>query len=264
MADVGSEVIKRRKPRFQKLHNLFNEGASDDKMSIITHLAEFRRRLIACFMVFAVTFCVSFYFSEWIVSQLRALGGSFSFIYISPTELMLSYIRIAVIAGIVISFPVIGYNLWRFLCPGLTVKEKMGFFAILTFGVVLFLIGAAFCYAVVMPLALKFLGGINMDGSIVPMVSIQNYLSFVISMLLTFGIVFELPIVTILLTKIGLLNPLFLKKNRKYVFLLTFVVAAIITPPDITTQVMVALPMMALFEISIALCGILFRKRFKN
>ncbi|MBS7526387.1 twin-arginine translocase subunit TatC [Fusibacter paucivorans] len=233
-------------------------------MSIITHLAEFRRRLIACLVVFAVTFCVSFYYAEWIVDHLRALGENFSFIYISPTELMLSYIRIAVIAGIVISFPVIGYNLWRFLCPGLTVKEKMGFFAILTFGVVLFVAGASFCYAIVMPLALKFLGGINMDGSIMPMVSIQNYLSFVLSMLITFGIVFELPIVTILLTKIGLLNPLFLKKNRKYVFLLTFVVAAIITPPDITTQILVALPMMVLFEISIALCSILFRKRLKN
>lgn len=127
-----------------------------------------------------------------------------------------------------------------------------------------FLIGAAFAFEIVLPITLLFFAGMNAGQTISPMVSIESYISFVSTTLVTFGIVFELPVVVIMFTRIGLLNPAMLRKNRKYVILAVFVLAAFITPPDVTSQILVAFPMLFLFEISLLLSRILFRKRLKR
>ena len=156
------------------------------------------------------------------------------------------------------------YQIWGFIRPGLTRRERQSCFVILTFGMLLFLIGAAFAFEIVLPITLLFFAGMNAGQTISPMVSIESYISFVSTTLVTFGIVFELPVVVIMLTRIGLLNPVMLRKNRKYVILAVFVLAAFITPPDVTSQILVAFPMLFLFEISLLLSRILFRKRLKR
>lgn len=147
---------------------------------------------------------------------------------------------------------------------GLTRRERQSCFVILTFGMLLFLIGAAFAFEIVLPITLLFFAGMNAGQTISPMVSIESYISFVSTTLVTFGIVFELPVVVIMFTRIGLLNPAMQRKNRKYVILAVFVLAAFITPPDVTSQILVAFPMLFLFEISLLLSRILFRKRLKR
>ena len=128
----------------------------------------------------------------------------------------------------------------------------------------LFCLGAVFSFKIVLPIVLVFFAGLDTSGTIQAMVSIENYISFMVTMLVTFGVVFELPIVTVLLTKVGILNPRFLSKNRKYVLLIILTVAAFITPPDVTSQVLVAGPMYVLFEFSLVLCRILFKKKLES
>ena len=188
----------------------------------------------------------------------------FQFVYIAPTELVLSYVRLALTGGVSLACPVMLYQIWGFIRPGLTRRERQSCFVILTLGMLLFLIGAAFAFEIVLPITLLFFAGMNAGQTISPMVSIESYISFVSTTLVTFGIVFELPVVVIMLTRIGLLNPAMLRKNRKYVILAVFVLAAFITPPDVTSQILVAFPMLFLFEISLLLSRILFRKRLKR
>ena len=237
------------------------QEASEKRESLVSHLDELRNRLVYCVITFGIAFIVCFAVSAPLVRTLMTLGDDFAFVYIHPTELMLSYIRIALVGGIVFAFPMLGYQGYRFMCPGLTSREKKACFGVLTAGVFLFVVGAFFCYRVVLPISLHFLAGLDPTGTIKPTISIENYMSFVLTMLVVFGCVFELPIVTILLTSVGILNPKFLQKNRKFVVLVVFILAALITPPDVTTQILVAFPMLALFEISLILCRILFRKK---
>ena len=233
-------------------------------MSLVSHLEEFRKRLVACIICFfaAVLLCLGQ--AAWLTERLMEKAQGFQFVYIAPTELVLSYVRLALTGGVSLACPVMLYQFWGFIRPGLTRRERQSCFVILTFGMLLFLIGAAFAFEIVLPITLLFFAGMNAGQTISPMVSIESYISFVSTTLVTFGIVFELPVVVIMLTRIGLLNPAMLRKNRKYVILAVFVLAAFITPPDVTSQILVAFPMLFLFEISLLLSRILFRKRLKR
>ena len=233
-------------------------------MSLVSHLEEFRKRLVACIRGFfaAVLLCLGQ--AAWLTERLMEKAQGFQFVYIAPTELVLSYVRLALTGGVSLACPVMLYQIWGFIRPGLTRRERQSCFVILTFGMLLFLIGAAFAFEIVLPITLLFFAGMNAGQTISPMVSIESYISFVSTTLVTFGIVFELPVVVIMLTRIGLLNPAMLRKNRKYVILAVFVLAAFITPPDVTSQILVAFPMLFLFEISLLLSRILFRKRLKR
>jgi len=230
------------------------KDASEVRTTLLSHISEMRSRLMKCLAVFVLVSCVALYFAGWIVKQMQRAGTDFEFIYISPTELMLEYFRISIICGIVVACPIIAYEIWKFVCPGLKAGEKKICFCLLTSGILLFFVGAVFCYYVVMPLALKFLYGLNVFGEIKAMVSIEKYLDFFIVMMTTFGVVFELPIVLVSLTLIGILNPNLLKDKQKYVIVAIFTIGAIITPPDVMSQLLVSFPMLGLYEISIVIC----------
>ena len=223
-------------------------------MSLVSHLEEFRKRLVACIICFFAAVLICLGQAAWLTERLMEKAQGFQFVYIAPTELVLSYVRLALTGGVSLGF----------IRPGLTRRERQSCFVILTFGMLLFLIGAAFAFEIVLPITLLFFAGMNAGQTISPMVSIESYISFVSTTLVTFGIVFELPVVVIMFTRIGLLNPAMLRKNRKYVILAVFVLAAFITPPDVTSLLLVAFPMLFLFEISLLLSRILFRKRLKR
>ncbi len=260
----GASIAKRLAMVVAAVKRRLRIGAEEGRMSLVSHLAEFRKRLIVCAgtLILAMLACLSQ--AEWVADQMIKKAQEFQFVYISPTELVLSYLKLAFLGGIVLAFPVILYQLWRFIRPGLRKKERQAGLVILTLGLALFVGGAVFSFQIVMPIALKFLSGLNASQTISPMVSIESYISFMITTMVTFGLVFELPIVTISLTRIGLLDPKLLRKQRKYIVLAIFIVAALITPPDVTSQVLVAFPMMLLFEISLFLSDLLFRKRKKR
>lgn len=231
------------------------------RMTLLEHLTELRKRLMVCVICLLVSFSLCLSRAEWFTDLLLTRGKQFSFVYIAPAELLMSYIRIALAGGVVITIPVIVYHVWKFVKPGLRRVERLGFSLVLTMGLVLFCLGALFAFAIVLPILLGFFARLDTTNTVTAMVSVQEYISYVISTMLTFGVIFETPIVMIALTSIGLVKPKTLKKNFKYAVLVILTVSAIITPPDVTSQVLVAVPLMVLFYASILLCQFLFRRK---
>ena len=258
----GAETDRKEREEYgEETDELEDDVPQGGRMSLLAHLNELRRRLPICAVCFlgGVALCLSQ--AEWFTILLLSRGENFSFVYIAPAELMMTYVRISLVGGVVIIIPVIIYHIWRFLQPGLKRAEQMGFNLIITVGLLLFCLGALFAFTIVLPILLGFFARLNTSGTVTAMVSVQEYVSYVISTMLIFGVIFETPIVLVALTGVGLVKPKTLQKNFKYVVLIILIVAAVITPPDVTSQVLVAIPLMILFYASIILCKILFRRK---
>ncbi|MFH1490000.1 MAG: twin-arginine translocase subunit TatC, partial [Pseudomonadota bacterium] len=184
-------------------------------------------------------------------------------IYTNLPEMFFTYLKTAFVAGILLASPFIFYHIWMFIAPGLYQKEKRYVLPFVIFSTVLFVGGGLFGYFVVFPFGFKFFMGFA-DESVQALPSVKQYFSFAVKLLFAFGIVFEMPIVVFFLTRMGLVTPEFLKKNRKYAILLAFVVGAILTPPDVITQCMMAGPLILLFEISIFISRMARAKKEKE
>ncbi|KPK41470.1 MAG: hypothetical protein AMJ78_05440 [Omnitrophica WOR_2 bacterium SM23_29] len=221
----------------------------DKRMTLVEHLDELRRRILTSLAALFIATGISFWKVKEIVAYLARPVGQL--VFISPVEAFMTYLKLAFFVGLFISSPIILFQFWRFVSAGLTEREQKTFLFLFPFSVVLFLCGAAFAFFIVIPWALKFL--INFAGpNVVAMLTVSKYISFITVLLLMFALVFELPVAVIFLTKIGLITPTFLKRNRKYAILLIFIVAAILTPtPDAFTQLLMAIPLVFLYEISI-------------
>lgn len=254
---------KKRGP-FLKKGGRGDDLPDEGRMSLLNHLKELRRRLIVCVAAFLIAFSGCLSQAEWFTNHLLEQGRYFSFVYIAPAELLMSYINVAFVGGIVVAVPVIAYEIWRFVRPGLKRRERIGFVAIMLVGLVLFALGAAFSFAIVLPILLSFFARLNTTGTVQAMVSVQSYIGYLLSTMVTFGVIFETPIVLVSITGIGLVKPSTLQKNFKYVILIILTVAAIITPPDVTSQILVAVPLVVLFYASIILCKIVFRRKLKR
>ena len=230
------------------------EAISDKKMSLTDHLAELRTCLMVSVIAIVAGFVISFYFSEELLKVLTDLISSeqkHSFVFLSPAEALWPNFKIALLAGIFLALPVILYQLWRFISPGFHENERKYALPFLITGIVFFVIGILFCYFVVLRYSLDFLFTYK-TSNLTPMISIGSYLDFVMKFMLAFGLIFELPIVIIFLTKIGILTTEFLTKNRKYAILFNFIMAAILTPtPDVFNQLLMAVPLIALYELGI-------------
>ncbi len=175
----------------------------------------------------------------------------------------MSYVKIAVIGGFIVAGPFLILQIWLFVSPGLTKSEKRTIAVSLFVGGIFFIIGVVFAYLIILPLMLQFFMGFQIE-QIEEMISFSNYLTFVINTLLSFGIIFELPIIMVILTKFHILKVDFIKKNRKYIILIIFIVAAILTPPDVITQTLLAGPMILLFEIGVIFASIVEKKNKKD
>lgn len=221
------------------------------------HLEELRKRIIFC----VVTVVLASIFSYCFIGKLlpfitRPVGR---LVFIQPQEAFVAYLKLALICGVFISLPVLIYQLFGFISAGLTSEEKRYIIFYGPVGFLFFLLGAGFAYLIVVPYGLRFLLEFG-KGYLQPMISVSSYISFLGIMLLAFGVIFELPIAIVLLTKIGAVNPGMLRRNRRYVLLAIFIIAAILTPPDIFTQLMLALPLLLLYEFSILLCYMVRKK----
>ena len=235
-----------------------------EKQPFMSHLEELRTRLIYCVIAVAIGFVVGYVFSEdlfeILMSPLREqLPENGKLIFTGLPEMFLTYFKTALIAGILLSSPVIFYQLWMFVAPGLYRKEKQYVIPFVFSSSILFIGGALFGYLIVFPLGFHFfLGFANEYIQALP--SVQQYFSFSIKLLLAFGIVFELPVVIFFLARIGIVTADFLKKKRKYALLLTFVIGAVLTPPDPMSQLMMAVPLIILYEVGIVIARIAEKK----
>jgi sec-independent protein translocase protein TatC len=194
-------------------------------------------------------FAISYGFSQQLLLLLQRPMPT-RLVFIAPTEAFFVNLEVAFYAGLFLSVPLLLFQVWKFVAPGLYEHERRYSFPFLIISTILFLLGAIFAYVVILPIALHFL--ISQGGELwQPNITLSNYLSFCMRLILAAGLVFEFPVLIYFLTKVGVVTPEFLVKNRKYAVLVAFVIAAILTPPDVFSQVMLAVPLFLLFEVSI-------------
>ncbi len=256
----------------------------NDKMPFTAHLSELRQRIFISLIALFIAFVISFHYSEILFKGLTfplrkdlifKLHSPYIFflpkkqqltslVFLAPAEAFWMHLKVALVAAIILSLPVLLSQVWRFITPGLLLKERRLAFSFVIVGTILFLIGAAFCFTVVLPFAMRFLLTYKTE-SLEPMISVGNYIDFCLKFILAFGFVFELPIVLIFLTKMGMVTPQKLAKKRKYAIILAFVAAALLTPtPDAFNQTLTAGPIILLYEIGIIGSKLFYRKNLAN
>lgn len=232
-------------------------------MELSGHLRELRNRILVCVITLLIVMAVALSFAPQIVEQLLGLGRvyGYTFIYISPQELLLQYFSVSIVAGVIVALPVLFYEVWAFIRPGLKSGENGFFLFAMIFGLACFCVGVAFAYKIMLPFMLRFLYSLNGSSDITASISVGNYLTFLMTIFLVFGVVFELPMVSVLLSQMGLMRPEWLKKVRKPAIVAIFLLSAVVTPPDVISQIMVALPVLVLYQLSIFLSAMILRMR---
>ncbi len=234
------------------------------EMSFLDHLEELRWRLIKSLIAVAVCAipCGIFWkvvFDVLMIHPLRMADPRPRLIFTAPAEAILLSMKIAVFGGIVLSAPIVFYQVWRFVAPGLYKHEKVVILPTVFASTVFFGLGLAFSYIMV-PYVISFLSRFG-AGRMEAMFRTQEYLGFLIKLMLAFGIVFELPVISFVLTKLGVLTPRFLVTNVRYAVVVVFIVAALLTPPDVVSQLFLAAPLLVLYGVSILVSYFVARKQ---
>jgi sec-independent protein translocase protein TatC len=253
-----------------------------DKSSapLIEHLIELRSRLIWAIGGFFVAFLVCFFFAKqlfellvipfkWAMIWAGLNDGRVELIYTAPQEFFFTQIKLAMFGGMVLAFPMIATQIYKFIAPGLYKNERAAFLPFLIASPILFLIGASLVYFFFTPMVMWFFLAMQQIGpgqeiqiSLLPRVS--EYLSLIMTLIFSFGLVFQLPVVTSLLARVGLLTSQGLAEKRKWAIVIAFVVAAVLTPPDPMSQIGLAIPTILLYEISIWLARMIEKKRMEE
>jgi sec-independent protein translocase protein TatC len=250
------------------------------RMPFWSHLAELRKRIIWSVVWIVIGFGLCFNYSEdilkvlmWPMNSKLTVHSAFPYLSLVPNmvqqklhyttliEPFWSHLKIALIAGVMLVFPLIMHQVWKFISPGLLPKERRyaGYFVL--FSTLFFAIGVLFCLLLLLPFAIPFLLGYKTDN-LIAIIKIGDYIDFVLKFILACGIVFELPLVIVLLSRMGIVTPDWLAKYRKYAFLASFILGAILTPtPDVFNQTLISIPIYLLYEIGILLSRLFGKKK---
>lgn len=250
----------------------------ENRLSIFEHLDELRGRLIFSAVTILVGFLVCFTYSEYLLYLLKfplnnqielslsapvirfvQNASEVKLFFISPAEAFWSHMKIAIICSIIVSCPVIITQVWLFVKPALFKDERKLVLPFILISILLFIVGLFFCSLIVLPFALDFLLGYKTEG-LVAILTLEHYIDFTLRFILAFGVVFQTPVIIVLLVRLNILRIEMLKRNRKYAVLVIFIVAAVLTPtPDIFNQCLMAVPLMILYELSILFAGLLYK-----
>jgi len=227
---------------------------NDKEMPFLEHLEEFRNRIIKALLALVVGMVVCLFFSKPLLNILlwptTRIDVPLNIQVLKVQGMFMVTLEIAFFGGIIIGLPVILYQLWMFIAPGLYMHEKKYVPRIILSATILFLLGVAFAYYIIIPFALEFFIGLAPAG-IETNIAIDFYIGFVVRILVVFGLIFQLPIMSYFLSKVGVLKSQLMKKYRRHAIVVIFIVAAILTPPDPFTQTLLAIPLMILYELSI-------------
>lgn len=232
------------------------------QLPMTTHLEELRKRLWVCVGVMVMASMASFAWADRLIEWLKRPAGTAlpRLAFFSPPEAMLAYMKVAVTAGLILSMPVVLYELWAFIRPGLTSRERRYGLGFVCWGSALFLAGSAFAYWILLPVSLKFLLGFG-GGQLEPVISISRYLSFTTMVIFVSGVVFQLPLAVLLLTKLGVVSPRTLRQRWPHAVVTMAIAAAVLTPTtDAATMLLMVVPMLALYEVSIWVAALASRR----
>ncbi|MBF0094081.1 MAG: twin-arginine translocase subunit TatC [Alphaproteobacteria bacterium] len=251
-----------------------HDDPESSKMPLLEHLVELRRRLLYSVVAFLIAFFICYGFSQDIygfllrplAQAMEAAGGSQRMIYTELTEVFFTYLKVSAFGALVVTFPVFASQFWLFLAPGLYRHEKKALLPFLVATPLLFALGAAMVYYVVMPMAWTYLLGFQTGAAdtVLPIqleAKVGEYLGLVMTLIFAFGISFEMPVLLTLLARVGLVTATGLADKRRFAIVGVFVFAAILTPPDVISQIALAIPMLGLYEISILTCRMMEKKR---
>ena len=228
--------------------------------SFLDHLEELRIRLIRSLIVFVLA---CFAVSSWVNGLLQVLIKPVGrVVFTAPSEAFIAHLTVNLFLALLVSLPYILFEVWAFISAALLDEERESVAIFAPLSLIFFLSGVAFCYFCVIPMMFGFFMSFSSE-SMVPMITVKQYISFVASFSLSFGIVFELPLAFVFLTKIGIATPNFLIQKRRHAIVAIFVVSAILTPPDYVSQLLMALPMMALYEIGILLSKMVYQPQLQ-
>ena len=251
-----------------------SDESTSNKSNFVTHLSELRSRLIRSFIFLLITFIFCYIYSAEIYLFLVKPYSTVVFennldrrlIFTALHEAFLTYLKVAFFASFFFTSPLILTQIWKFVAPGLYKNEKKALIPYLILTPALFILGGALVYYLIMPLAIKFFLSFESAGDInsIPIqleAKVNEYLSLIMRLIFAFGISFQLPVVLSLLARIGIVDSIYLKTRRKYVVVIIFAVAAVLTPPDPITQIGLALPLLILYELSILAVKIIEKKK---
>jgi sec-independent protein translocase protein TatC len=238
---------------------------SSEGQPLLAHLGELRKRLVVCAIAVGVGFAVSYAFSEELFHILvlplkKNMAEGERLIFTSLPDMFFTYLKTAFVGGLLLSSPFVFYQLWMFIAPGLYQREKRMLIPFVLFSTLLFVGGGLFGYFIVFPFGFKFFLSFE-NEYLQALPSVKQYFSFSVKLLFAFGAIFELPVVIYFLARMGVVSTSLLRRKRKYAIVLSFILAAILTPPDVITQFMMAVPLLALYEVGILMARIAGRKR---
>lgn len=235
---------------------------SSNEMNIIAHLSELRNKLIKTAIFFFIAFIISFIYVKNIYYFFEK-DINFVLNITSPSDTIWIYLTIAGLMALVSTIPVLCFQIWLFVKPGLTSSERKVSLSYIPAVFILFVFGLVFGYLMFIKLILPFLFTLN-DGMFNEMFTVDKYFKFMLRVVLPFALLFEIPIIAMFLTSLGLITPQWMRKMRKYAYFVLIVVGALVTPPDVILQISVAIPLFLLYEISIHLSAIVYRKKLKK
>ena len=226
-------------------------------MTFLDHLEELRKRILYSLVALGVCAVVGFFFSQRVLDLLTRPVPSL--VFLAPAEAFVVQLKVALVTGLFLAAPVIFYQFWRFVRPALQKHEVKYIASAVVVSSLLFVVGVAFAYLVVVPIAMKFLLGFE-TPKLHAMISISQYVGTVGAFLLACGVIFQLPVIMFFLTKLGVITPKLLMKNQRVAVVLVFIVAAILSPPDVFSQILMAVPLFVLFELGVV-ASFLARRR---
>ncbi len=234
------------------------------ELQLTEHLEELRKRIVVCIVSLVLTTTISLPLVPILINRIQSdLFKEVPFVFLSPQEAVLVYMKISFLFGFILSFPVLAYEFWAFMAPGLIRKEKKLLLNILFPSIFLFISGVVFAYCLLLPVTLNFL--IDISNSVAePLFSVSQTLSFILTLIVSFGLIFQLPLAIGIFTRVGILNSKILESKRKYVILAAFIFSAVITDPSVITQLLMACSIISLYEVGILASKVIKRNDRKS
>ncbi|MCY8490925.1 twin-arginine translocase subunit TatC [Bacillus atrophaeus] len=237
-----------------------------NQMSLIEHITELRRRLLIVAISFVVFFIAGFFLAKPAIVYLQGTDEAkeLTLNAFNLTDPLYVFMQFAFIIGLVLTSPIILFQLWAFVSPGLYEKERKVTLGYIPIAIMLFLAGVSFSYYILFPFVVDFMKRISNDLDVNQVIGINEYFHFLLQLTIPFGLLFQMPVILMFLTRLGIVTPMFLAKIRKYAYFTLLVIAALITPPELLSHMMVTVPLLILYEISIFISRTAYRKSQKN